>query len=221
MKNIKSRSDLESQLDSAGTRLVVIDFFATWCGPCKTLAPVLESLEKKYGSTIFAKVDVDEAQECATKYEVSAMPTILFFKSKAEVGRVVGADAQKIEALIKTHQGGDSFVGTGQTLGGGSSTQSGSTSGNPNVETIEGPGGSCQIQVRLLDGSAIRGQFEPTHTVQRVHEFVRVNLDARGVQAPGFTLMSTFPTIIYKDEALHQTLQDAKLAPRAQLIVKV
>lgn len=141
---------------------------------------------------------MDEAQDCATKYEVSAMPTILFFKSKAEVGRVVGADAQKIESLIKTHQGGDSFVGTGQTLGGGSgsgSGQTGSTSGNANVETIEGPGGNCQIQVRLLDGSAIRGQFEPTHTIQRVYEFVRTNLDARGVQAPGFTLMSTFPTL--------------------------
>jgi len=158
---------------------------------------VLENLERKYSSTIFAKVDVDEAQDCAAKCEVSAMPTILFFKSTVEIGRVVGADSQKIETLIKTHQGGDSFVGTGQTLGGGSgsSGQAVSTSGNANVETIEGPGGSCQIQVRLLDGSAIRGQFEPTHTIKRVHEFVRANLDARGVQAPGFTLMSTFPTL--------------------------
>ncbi|KAG0041161.1 hypothetical protein BGZ83_002229 [Gryganskiella cystojenkinii] len=225
MKVINSKADLDSQLTAAGTKLVVVDFFATWCGPCKTLAPVLESMERKYSTSVFAKVDVDDAQDCAGHYQVSAMPTIVFFKSKSEVGRVVGADVTKIEALIKTHQGGDSFVGTGQTLGGGSGGSSstgttGTPSGNANVETIEGPRGSCQIQVRLLDGSAIRGQFEATHTLQNVYDFVRANLDARGVKAPGFTLMTTFPTTVYKDEALQQSLQDAKLTPRAQLIVK-
>lgn len=153
-------------------------------------------MENKYKSTVFGKVDVDEAQDCAGHYQVSAMPTIVFFKSNVEVGRVVGADTTKIEALIKTHQGGDSFIGTGQTLGGGSSLGASSSTGtsNANVETIEGPGGSCQIQVRLLDGSAIRGQFEPTHTLQLVYDFVQANLNARGVRAPGFSLMSTFPT---------------------------
>lgn len=87
------------------------------------------------------------------------------------------------------------------------------------VKTIEGPGGSCQIQVRLLDGSSIRGDFEPDHTLQRVHDFVQANMQVRGVRSPGFSLMTNFPKTIYKDEMLQQTLEEAKLTPRAQLIV--
>ncbi|KAF9109818.1 hypothetical protein BGX27_007155 [Mortierella sp. AM989] len=225
MKHIKSQSELSSQLTAAGSKLVVVDFFATWCGPCKTLAPVLEGLERKHTSTVFAKVDVDSAQDCARQYEVTAMPTIIFFKSNSEVGRVVGANMNEIQALIKKFEGGDSFLGTGQTLGGSSGASASGTgwSGSTpsvNTETVEGPGGSCQIQVRLLDGSAIRGDFEPTHTLHQVHEFVRANLDARGVIAPVFSLMTNFPRVIYDASTLDQTLQEAKLTPRAQLIVK-
>ncbi|KAF9172410.1 hypothetical protein BGX21_003451 [Mortierella sp. AD011] len=220
MKHINSQSELNSQLAAAGTKLVVVDFFATWCGPCKTLAPVLEGLEKKHASTIFAKVDVDSAQDCASKYEVNAMPTVVFFKSSSEVGRVVGANVGEIQALIKKHEGGNAFLGTGHTLGGTSSLSGSSTVSPIDVKTIEGPGGSCHIQVRLLDGTAIRGEFEPSHTLRDVHDFVKANLDARGAIVPSFSLMTNFPKVIYDDPALEQTLQDAKLTPRAQLIIK-
>ncbi|KAH7060323.1 thioredoxin-like protein [Linnemannia elongata] len=282
MKNVSSQAELNSTLSSAGSKLVVVDFFATWCGPCKTLAPILEGLERKHTSTIFAKVDVDKAQDCAGTYKVTAMPTILFFKNRSEVGRVVGADVGKIQGYIKSYEGGSSFSGSGQTLGGSSSSSGGSnipkaapagqkkgnlddapyhirlltavshlssgiislatklfqsiafvaTSakagliGNSNpegneIKTVEGPGGSCQIQVRMLDGTSIRGDFEPEHTLQRVRDFVQANLDARGVKAPGFTLMTNFPKTVYKDETLQQTLEEAKLTPRAQLIILV
>ncbi|KAI1310216.1 hypothetical protein EDD11_003862 [Mortierella claussenii] len=227
MKHIDSHSELGSQLAAAGSKLVIVDFFATWCGPCKTLAPVLEGLERKHASTVFAKVDVDQVQDCAAEYKVTAMPTIVFFKSQAEVGRVVGADVSQIQALIKKHEGGDAFLGQGQTLGGCSSSSGSSTSGHGGaavtsgpVKTIDGPGGSCQIQVRLLDGSAIRGHFEPSHTLQQVYDFVKNNLEARGVHAPGFALMTSFPKAIYEGSSLQQTLEEAKLTPRAQLIVK-
>ncbi|KAG0357419.1 hypothetical protein BGZ54_000341 [Gamsiella multidivaricata] len=152
MKHIGSQSEFNSQLTAAGSRLVVVDFFATWCGPCKTLAPVLEGLEKKHTSTIFAKVDVDQAKDCAETYEVTAMPTIVFFKSKSEVGRVVGVNMNQIQALIKEHEGGDAFSGVGQTLGGSSSSTTGSGSNasmSTSTKTVEGPGGSCQIQLPL------------------------------------------------------------------------
>ncbi|KAF9940780.1 hypothetical protein BGZ67_006797 [Mortierella alpina] len=182
----------------AGSRLV-------GCGPCQTLAPILEGLEKKHGSTLFAKVDVDKATDCASEYKVTAMPTIIFLKNKVEVGRVVGANLAEIQSLIKKHEGGDAFSGAGQTLGGGSSDgRSSSSSASTSAaaaavsgvaKTVEGPGGSCQIQVRLLDGSTIRGDFEPTHTVKQVHDFVHANLEVRGMSAPGFTLMTNFPKV--------------------------
>ncbi|KAF9135745.1 hypothetical protein BGW39_000615 [Mortierella sp. 14UC] len=168
------------------------------CGPCKTLAPILANLEKKHKPTIFAKVDVDEAGDVAAKYEVKAMPTIVFFVKQEEVGRVVGTDVAQIQSLIKKHETGDAFSGTGagQTLG-GSATTIATTTLQPidSTKNVEAPGGSCQIQVRMLDGSVIRGNFEPTHSVRQVHDFVRANLDARGVQAPGFVLMTQFPKV--------------------------
>ncbi|KAF9282173.1 hypothetical protein BGZ68_006178 [Mortierella alpina] len=214
MKNISSQSELNRQLSSAGSRLVVVDFFATWCGPCKTLAPILDGLERKHTSTIFAKVDVDQAQDCAKQYSVSSMPTILFFKNKSEVGRVVGADVGKIQSLIKTYEGGSLA-----TVATSAKTGLIGDSADKEIKTVEGPGGSCQIQIRMLDGSSIRGDFEPTHTLQRVRDFVQANLDARGVKAPGFTLMTNFPKTVYKDGNLQQTLEEAQLTPRAQLIV--
>lgn len=169
------------------------------CGPCKTLAPILANLEKKHKPTIFAKVDVDEAGDVATKYEVKAMPTIVFIVNKTEVARVVGADVAQIQSLIKKHETGDAFSGTGagQTLGGEASSTTTTTTQQPidSSKNVEGPGGSCQIQVRMLDGSVIRGNFEPTHTVRQVHDFVKLNLDARGVGVPGFALMTQFPRV--------------------------
>ncbi|CAO3563493.1 unnamed protein product [Mortierella alpina] len=227
MKHIASTAELHSHLATAGSRLVIVDFFATWCGPCQTLAPILEGLEKKHSSTLFAKVDVDKATDCASEHKVTAMPTIVFLKNKVEVGRVVGANLAEIQSLIKKHEGGDAFSGAGQTLGGGSSGGESSASSSAAAaaasgaaKTVEGPGGSCQIQVRLLDGSTIRGDFEPTHTVKQVHDFVLANLAARGISAPGFTLITNFPKVVFENEGLQQTLQEAKLTPRAQLIVK-
>ncbi|KAF9571552.1 hypothetical protein EC968_000447 [Mortierella alpina] len=229
MKNIASTTDLQSVLADAGSKLVVVDFFATWCGPCKTLAPMLEELAMKHEqSTKFAKVDVDVATDCASEYKVAAMPTIVFLKNKVEVGRVVGANLAEIKSLIKKHSGGDAFSGAGQTLGGGSNSSVGENSNSTSsgaaapgvIKTVEGPGGSCQIQVRLLDGSMIRGDFEPTHTVKQIYDFVQANMEARGMSAPGFTLMTNFPKVVFENEGLQKTLQEAELTPRGQLIVK-
>ncbi|KAF9141684.1 hypothetical protein BG015_001208 [Linnemannia schmuckeri] len=202
MKTLNNLTEFNSQLAAADSRLVVVDFFAEWCGPCKTLAPILANLEKKHKPTIFAKVDVDKAGDVAAKYEVKAMPTIVMIVNKTEVARVVGADVAQIQSLIKKHETGDAFSGTGagQTLGGraGSTITTTTTTTQQPIdpsEIVEGPGGSCQIQVRMLDGSVIRGNFEPTHTVRQVHDFVKANLDALGVQAPGFALMTQFPRV--------------------------
>lgn len=73
------------------SKVTVIDFFATWCGPCQMLAPVIKELDQEYeGRVEFYKVDVDESQECAVRYGITAMPTLVFFKDGQEVERQVG-----------------------------------------------------------------------------------------------------------------------------------
>lgn len=72
-------------------KLVIIDFFATWCVPCQMMSEVLREIEKEYEDVaeIF-KVDVDENQETAIRYDVTSMPTLVFFKDGEEVERNVG-----------------------------------------------------------------------------------------------------------------------------------
>lgn len=72
-------------------KLVIIDFFAEWCGPCQMLSPILLKLSEEYKEKIEVyKVNVDESQECAIRYDITAMPTIIFFKNGQELERQVG-----------------------------------------------------------------------------------------------------------------------------------
>lgn len=73
-------------------RLVVVDCWAPWCGPCKSLAPVFESLAQDYqGKIVFGKLNVDENQKTAMTYETMSIPTLLVFKDGKMVDRIVGA----------------------------------------------------------------------------------------------------------------------------------
>ena len=73
-------------------QLVVVDFWADWCGPCKMVAPVMDELAEDYdGRAKIAKLNVDEERDLAKKYRVMSIPSILFFKNGNEVDRIVGA----------------------------------------------------------------------------------------------------------------------------------
>ena len=76
---------------------VLVDFWATWCGPCRMLGPVIEELATEYeGRVVVGKVDVDNNQEFAAKYGVRNIPTVLVFKDGEVVGRQVGVAPKKI-----------------------------------------------------------------------------------------------------------------------------
>ncbi|MBO4572571.1 MAG: thioredoxin [Clostridia bacterium] len=80
---------------------VVVDFWASWCGPCKMLAPIFEETALAHPEVKFAKVNVDEQEELAIRYKVSAIPTVLLFENGDIVDKFVGLrDRQAIEEFI-------------------------------------------------------------------------------------------------------------------------
>ncbi len=85
----KTLTKTNFQAEVASNELTVVDFWATWCGPCKMLAPVLQQVVEETGLNV-GKVNVDEEQELAMQYGIQVIPTLVFFKGGAELGRVSG-----------------------------------------------------------------------------------------------------------------------------------
>ncbi|XP_045457450.1 thioredoxin-2 [Melitaea cinxia] len=99
--HIKDADDLKNRLSEAGEKLVVIDFMATWCGPCKMIGPKLEELANELADSIVVlKVDVDECEDVAAEYNINAMPTFVFIKSSQKLEEFSGANVDKLKNTI-------------------------------------------------------------------------------------------------------------------------
>ena len=83
---------------------MVVDFYATWCGPCKELAPILDEIEGNHkGEIIFKRVDVDQEPDLAQEFNVQAIPTLLFITPKGEYQSIMGLQSPEvIEGMIQS-----------------------------------------------------------------------------------------------------------------------
>lgn len=81
---------------------VLVDFFATWCGPCKMIAPILEEIAKEQNELIIAKIDVDEMTDVAIQYGIQSIPTLVVMENGEVIGKAVGfRSKEQILELLK------------------------------------------------------------------------------------------------------------------------
>ncbi|THF99234.1 hypothetical protein TEA_013114 [Camellia sinensis var. sinensis] len=83
--------------------LIVVDFTASWCGPCRIMAPFFVELSKKLSTVTFLKVDVDELESVASEWDVQAMPTFMILKEGKILDKVVGAKKDELQSTIAKH----------------------------------------------------------------------------------------------------------------------
>jgi thioredoxin 1 len=81
--------NFETVVNSA-TKPMVIDFWAPWCGPCRALGPILDSIAEESDDVMICKVDIDEEAELAAKFDISTIPTLIFFKDGKQLDKTVG-----------------------------------------------------------------------------------------------------------------------------------
>jgi len=99
---VEDKAHWEKCLAEAGDKLVVVDFTATWCGPCKMISPVFHKMADENTDCVFLQVDVDDCDEVAAECQISSMPTFQFYKSKAKLGQFSGANAEKLKEMFNS-----------------------------------------------------------------------------------------------------------------------
>ncbi|BFY99574.1 hypothetical protein BsWGS_02614 [Bradybaena similaris] len=99
IRKVATKSDFDKEIANAKC-LVLVDFYATWCGPCKSIGKALEKWAEEFDDVIFLKVDVDENDETAEACGIQAMPTLHYYKGGMKVDEIVGANEEKIKDKI-------------------------------------------------------------------------------------------------------------------------
>lgn len=136
VQHIQSTQEFQQLLaNNPPNKLIVVDFFATWCGPCRVIAPKFEELSSANSHITFVKVDTDRLQQVAQQCGIRAMPTFQFYKGSQKVDEFAGANVAKLNELVRKHgqENGDGSTDAGTS--GAAADAAGSKSNNNDLNS--------------------------------------------------------------------------------------
>ncbi|CAJ1946380.1 unnamed protein product [Cylindrotheca closterium] len=100
VRMIKNMAEWNALMETSKSKTVVVDFTASWCGPCKMIAPIFSEIAEKNPDVEFVKVDVDEAEDVAGLCGIQAMPTFQVYKGGSKVDEMRGADSKGLTNMV-------------------------------------------------------------------------------------------------------------------------
>ncbi|XP_038055906.1 thioredoxin-like [Patiria miniata] len=104
MSRLLTLEEFENYRDKSGDTLVVVDFYAEWCGPCKAIKPTFVELAKEHKDVCFIQVNVDEQEEIAAECKVECMPTFCFYKNGKQLKTFSGANQETLKSGVKEYK---------------------------------------------------------------------------------------------------------------------
>ena len=200
-------------LEPSKTSPVMVDFFATWCGPCKKLSPLLEEASNKHGFKLVV-IDVDKNNDLSSEYNITSIPHIFLFHKGSKVMDFKGYDPSSLEKIIYyITKNMNKFVGKGTAVGGGEMPKAKDYDVKNESIPEEPPEGddTCEISFRYNNDVFTR-RFLNVNTIGQLKSFIRNKIGVSNI-----SLFTPFPRKVYDDD--NQKLLDAGLSKREMLNV--
>ncbi|KCV71763.1 hypothetical protein H696_01181 [Fonticula alba] len=219
---LKDDADFTRQVVSDRTgRLVVVDFYANWCGPCRALEPLFEQLSRnqRYQNAGFFRANTETLTESTSREQVSGLPTIIFYKNGGVLGRVTGLNMADITRMLNTHCPESVFASSqrGRRLGDAPAASDSATSSPSRSSEID-PATPCTVAIHLPDGSRPQRAFTAGDTLRDVLTWLERE---HGIgNSANWSLQSTRPLRTYHGQTLNTLLADTELLPRIRLVAR-
>ena len=200
-------------IQASKTNPVVVDFFATWCGPCKKLSPILEEASSKYGFKLVV-VDVEQNNEISSQFNVSSIPHVFLFHKGSQVMDFRGLDPNSVQKMLDyIRKNFNKFSGKGVSVGGNQIAQA--KSYNQRNEDIpeEPPESDDTYELNFRFNSETFGRrFLCINTIGQVKAYVRSKTGVSNI-----SIFTPFPRKVYDDD--NAILLDVGLSKREMLNV--
>ena len=200
-------------IQASKTNPVVVDFFATWCGPCKKLSPILEEASSKYGFKLVV-VDVEQNNELSSQFNVSSIPHVFLFHKGSKVMDFRGFDPKSVQDMVEyIKKNVNKFSGKGVSVGGNQIAQA--KSYNKRNEDIpeEPPEGDDAYELNFrFNNDTFGRRFLCVNTIGQVKAYVRSKTGVSNI-----SIFTPFPRKVYDDD--NAILLDVGLSKREMLNV--